>query len=227
MYNYLELVNDVNRRLNEVPLTSSNFASAVGFYADVKGYVNSSLNRINRENFEWPFNHQVYTETLVVNQTDYPYQADAKTVAFDTFLLKGEQSLGVSSKRLKVLDYEEYLNQFSDFEFNPEENANCPEFVVRNRNLSYTVSPPPDKAYTIRYEYYKLPVDLDQWDDVPTVPSQFRWVILEGAMYHAYMFRGALEEAAVSNQLFQAGIKDMRTLYTNRYEYVRSPVIRS
>ena len=35
-YNYLELVNQVNRRLNETELTSSNFPTATGFYAQVK-----------------------------------------------------------------------------------------------------------------------------------------------------------------------------------------------
>jgi hypothetical protein len=30
---FLQLVNQVNRRLNEVELTSTNFASATGFYA--------------------------------------------------------------------------------------------------------------------------------------------------------------------------------------------------
>ncbi len=60
-YTYLELVNDVNKRLNEVPLTSSTFAGATGYYADVKGYINSALNRINLEELDWPFNHVRYT----------------------------------------------------------------------------------------------------------------------------------------------------------------------
>lgn len=227
MYNYLELVNDVNRRLNEVPLTSSNFASASGFYADVKGYVNSAINRINREQFEWPFNHVTYTQVLTPNQSKYSYPSGVKSVAFDTFVLKGDSSLNVDSKRLRVLDYEQYLHEYADYEFNPDDHKDSPEFIVRNRDLSFTVAPPPDKAYEIRYEYYSFPTDLEDWDDVPTIPEQFKWVILEGAMYHAYMFRGGLEEASVSNQLFQAGLKDMRTLYINRTEYARSTVIRS
>jgi len=226
-YNYLELVNDVNKRLNEVPLTSSNFASASGYYADVKGYVNAALNRINREHFEWPFNHATTTQTLVIDQSKYSYPADAKIVAFDTFRLKGDDTLNVSSRRLKVMDYEEYLHNYPDYEFNPTDYQDQPEYVVRNRDLSFTIVPPPDQAYEVKYEYYRLPTDLSNWDDVPTVPEQFRWVILEGAMYHAYMFRGGLEEAAVSNQLFQAGMKDMRTLYINRYEYARSTVVKS
>lgn len=227
MYNYLELVNDVNKRLNEVPLTSSNFASATGYYSDVKGYVNSALNRINREEFEWPFNHATQTQQTVVDQSKYAYPLDAKSVAFDTFRLKGDQTLNVTSKRLRIMDYEEYLNNYADYEFNPSDYHDSPQYIIRNRDLSFTIAPPPDQVYDILYEYYRLPVDLENWDDVPTVPEQFRWVILEGAMYHAYMFRGGIEEAAVSNQLFQAGIKDMRKIYINRHEYARSTVVRS
>lgn len=223
-YNYLSLVNDVNKRLNEVPLTSSNFDGATGFYSDAKNYINASLNRINREHFEWPFNHVSYTETLTVNQSKYNYQSDAKSVAFDTFRLVGDDSLSVQSKRLKVMDYEEYLEKYTDYEFNPSDYADAPTHVVRNRDLSYTLLPPPDQTYDVKYEYYKLPVDLTSWDDVPTVPEHFRWVILEGAMYYAYMFRGSIEEASVSNELFKEGLKDMRTIFINRTEYVRSSV---
>ena len=53
-YNYLGLVNEVNRRLNEVELTSSNFASASGFYAQVKDSVNASIQEIDQEYPEWP-----------------------------------------------------------------------------------------------------------------------------------------------------------------------------
>ena len=48
-YNYLGLVNEVNRRLNEVELTSSNFDTAGGFYSSAKDAVNASLRHINHE----------------------------------------------------------------------------------------------------------------------------------------------------------------------------------
>ena len=225
--NFLSLVNDVNQRLNEVPLTSSNFAGATGYYADSKGYINSAINRINREEFEWPFNHETKTQTLVVNQIKYPYEANAKSVAFDTFRLKGDVALNTESRHLQVVDYEEYLHKYTDHEFHPEDYTDSPKGVFRARNLSFGVIPPPDQAYDVVYEYYKLPADLSNWDDEPSIPEQFRWVILEGAMHHAYMFRGGLDEAALADRLFTAGIKDMRKLYINRTEYARSTIIRS
>ena len=56
-YNFLGLVNEVNRRLNEVELTSVNFASAGGFYNTAKDSVNSALRHINHEESNWPWNH--------------------------------------------------------------------------------------------------------------------------------------------------------------------------
>ena len=42
-YDYIGLVNDVNRRLNEVELTATNFATATGEYSMIKDAVNASL----------------------------------------------------------------------------------------------------------------------------------------------------------------------------------------
>ena len=56
-YNFLGLVNDVNRRVNEVQLTSSNFATAKGFYDLGKDAVNYAIRYINQSEYEWPFNH--------------------------------------------------------------------------------------------------------------------------------------------------------------------------
>jgi len=219
---FLELTNDVLTRLNETPLTSTNFPTALGVYSDAKNYVNSSINRINREQFEWEFNHVTQDLTLVVGQSKYSFPADAKLVAFDSFVIKGNDALNVESQKLIVLDYEEYLEKYSDHEFRPTEYLDLPAYVVKRRDRSFTVTPPPDKAYVLRYEYYRLTSDLVDWDDETTIPDFMRWIILEGAMHQAYMFRGDLESAAMSDNMFRQGVKDLRVLSTNRYEYVRS-----
>ena len=56
-YDYIGLTNEVNRRLNEVELTSANFSTATGFYAHIKDAVNASIRDINHTHYEWPFNH--------------------------------------------------------------------------------------------------------------------------------------------------------------------------
>jgi hypothetical protein len=75
------------------------------------------------------------------------------------------------------------------------------------------------------YEYYTTTVELISATDVPTIPEIYRHVIVEGAMYHAYMFRSNEQAAAIALRKFEAGIKNMRTILINRYEYVRSTAI--
>lgn len=224
--NFLDLTNDLLKRLNETNLTQANFSTASNIHKDAQNHVNATINRIHREQFEWPFQHVRELLTCTPGEHRYAFPKLAKSVAFDSFRLKRDLTLNISGDKLKVLDYEEFISLYPDFEDDEPEQWGVPEFVVRNRDLSFTLYPIPREAYEVRYEYYELPVELSEWDSITTVPEFFRWVILEGATYYAYTFRGALEEAAAANTLFEEGLKDMRALFINRFEYVRSPVIR-
>ena len=109
-YDYLGLVNDVNRRLNEVELTSSNFAAATGEYSMIKDAVNSAIRYLNQHEYEWPFNHVETEETLTAGTVRYAYPADAKTLDMDSFRIKRDDTLGNDTKRLNIITYEEYLD---------------------------------------------------------------------------------------------------------------------
>ena len=226
-YNYLGLVNDVNRRLNEEPLTSANFAAVQGFYASAKEAVNSAIRAINFQQYEWPFNHVTAEDQLVAGTVRYPYPSDAKTIKFDSFRIQRDNDLNVKSRKLNQLDYEEYLDKFVDSEYNIDNDSvrTVPRHVFRTPDLNYGVYPPPDKDYTLIYEYYRLPVDLILASDVPTIPEQFRHVIVDGAMHHAYLFRSNMDAAMTAKAQFDAGIKQMRSIFINREEYVRSGFI--
>ena len=47
-YTYLDITNEVLARMNEVALTSSNFAAARGFQVQCKNAVNDAINYINQ-----------------------------------------------------------------------------------------------------------------------------------------------------------------------------------
>lgn len=225
-YDFLGLVNDVNRRLNEVELNATNFADAVGYYAQAKDAVNSALRHINFTQFEWPFNHVMQTETLSQGVTRYSFPADLKTVDMDTFRIKASTTFNNNSKKLRILSYEEYLDKYVDQEYNTQANGtDIPRFVFKTPDMGYGVSPAPKENYEIVYEYYRVPVDLIDATDVPGVPEVFRHIVTDGAMYYAYLFRSDLEAADRVLAKFEQGIRDMRTIYINRYEYVRSTVI--
>lgn len=224
-YNFLGLVNDVNRRLNEVELTQANFAGAVGFYATAKDAVNSAIREINQEQFEWPFNHVTYEQVLTPGQVRYNFQSGTKTLDMDSFRLKRNDTLGNETVRLKLLSYEEYLDKYVDYEYNTDEGVRTiPKYVFRTPSLEFGVVPPPDKAYSVDYEFYSNPPALSLYSDAPTVPEEFRYVIIDGAMVHAHTFRGDNESSELSRRAFKEGIKSLRSIYVNRYEYLRSTV---
>lgn len=225
-YNYIGLTNEVNRRLNEVELTSSNFSTATGFYAHIKDAVNSAIRDINHTHYEWPFNHVLAEETLTVGGTRYVFPSDASTIDFDTFRIKESATLSNDTVRLGVMTYDDYLQRFVDQEYSADTSKqDVPTYVFHAPSLEWGVVPAPDQAYAIAYEYYRIPVDLSSYTDVPSIPERFKQVILDGAMYHAYMFRSNEQAANIAKGKFEEGIKKMRILLINKYMYMQSTAI--
>ena len=144
----------------------------------------------------------------------------------DSFRIKKNTTLNVETKKLKAMDYQEYLERYVDHEYNTSTGIRTvPRYVVRTPSQEFVFIPSPDKAYEIIYEYYQNPVILEQASDVPSIPQEFRHVIVDGAMFYAYQFRGDTQSAQISQQKFEQGIKYMRSLYINRYDYLRSSMI--
>ena len=225
-YDYIGLTNEVNRRLNEIELTSSNFANATGFYAQIKDAVNSSIRDINQTHYQWPFNHVLAEETLSTGTTRYAFPSDAASIDFDTFRVKESSTLGNATVRLQVMSYEDYLNSAVDQEYSTDTSKqSVPAAVFQAPSLEWGVTPAPNQDYEIEYEYYRVPVDLISSTDVPSIPERFRHVIIDGAMYHAYMFRSNEQSANMAKSKFEEGLKRMRTLLINRYDYMRSTAI--
>ena len=226
-YDFLGLVNDINRRLNEVALTTANFANTTGYYSFAKEAVNSSIRHINQEEFEWPWNHVEEDLTLTASVSRYPYNVDTKTINFNTFRIKRNSTFGNDTVKLKVLSYEEYLDRFVDNEYNSSSTVEgVPEYIVRTPSREFILVPKPDKAYELVYEYYRLEYDLILDVDVSSLPESYRHVIIDGAMYYVHQFRGDTQQAQLSMTKFRDGIKYLRSLHTNRTDYVRDLRVR-
>lgn len=88
-YQYLDLVNKLCNRLNEVPLTSSNFASADGVYSDFKNAINQAIRDIcTQQDVEWPFLWQETTFTTTIGTQQYNKHASAVAIDWDSFYIK-------------------------------------------------------------------------------------------------------------------------------------------
>lgn len=221
-YDFIGLVNDLNRRLNEVELNSTNFATAQGYYNLSKDAVNASIRHIHQEEFEWPWNHREATEVLTPGEVRYSIPYDAKSVNMNTFRIVRDNALNVDTRKLKVASYEEYLDKYADYDYNSsEDKRDIPAYVAKTPSNELVIFPSANQAYEVVYEYFATGVDMVKATDVPVIPEAYRHVIVDGAMYYAYMFRGDGQAAQMSQAKFEQGIKNMRSLHINRTEYIR------
>ena len=223
-YTYLDITNEVLARMNEVALTAANFATARGFQVQCQNAVNDAINYINQREFGWPFTHATETQTLVAGQTRYTIPTDTQSIDYDTFRISKDDTLGVSGITLRILDYKEYTQKYIDQETTSDVGA-VPIYVFRTPDNNYGLYPYPDKAYELKYEYFQKPTALSAHGDVPTIPEQFRQVIVDGATAYSYQYRGEAQQYGINFARFEDGIKQMQTILLNRADYVRSTYI--
>ena len=224
MYNYLTLTNRVLSRMNEVTLTSGNFASARGFQVQCKDAVNDAINYINQREFQWPFNHAAGELTLTAGQTRYSLPVNMKVTNYDSFRIAKDASLNTQGESLKQMDYADYIDRYVGQEDDPNIEGGVPRYVVFTPDNGFLLYPYPDKSYVLRYDYFTQPTELTVWNDAPTIPENYKAVILDGATAYAYQYRGERDQYEANFLRFETGITQMQTLLINKQNSVRSTV---
>lgn len=219
---YISLCNQVLRRLNEVEISDSDFANVRGIQALVKDSVKAAVAKINQAEFEWPFNAAEHTQTLVAGQSEYTWPDYYKISDWNSFQLQKNDALDVDYTTLTYMDRDEWYSKHRDEDYKSGTAGKAqPTHVFPGHGNGFGVTPSPDKAYSVRFRYYLNYSDITDFDDVTRIPSSFDTVIVDGALYHLYMFKDNLEAAQAAFIAFERGIKDLQTLYINNYEYIR------
>ena len=223
---YLVYVNRVLRGFNEAELSSSNFATAGGFYADVKDAVNSSIQEIHQsEEYQWPFNISKGTVTLTADgEQEFELDASAILVDWSSFYIKN-QTIGseeINAQRIRPISLDEYRRHYKVQDDNKTSltDYSKPERLVRNLNNKLIVSPPANLAYEVEYDYWTVPTTLSAATDTTTIPDTYENVVVAGARYYAYMFRDNYESAAVELEKFNNGIDMMRRVLAPERPYI-------
>ena len=158
------------------------------------------------------------------NLERYSIPATSQSVDYDTFRISRDTTLAVAGTTLQIIDYKEYTQKYISQETTTSVGS-VPKFVFRTPDNNYGLYPYPDKAYELKFEHFIKPVALSASTDVPTVPEQFRQVIVDGATAYAYQYRGEAQQYGINFARFEDGIKQMQTLLINRADYVRSTYI--
>ena len=224
---YIDLCNQTLRRLNEVEIAEADFGSVRGVQALVKDAVKSAVAKINQAEFGWPFNAAEETDTLVVGQTEYTWPQYFKVADWNSFQIQENSSLGAGFKTLKFIEQDEWYSDYRDADYTAGTTGrDMPAYVFPSHGNGYGVSPSPNKAYTLKFRYFMNYSDITNATDVTRIPESYDTVLIDGAIYHMYMFKDNMESAQAAYMAFEKGIKDLQTLYINNNVSIRDTRIK-
>lgn len=221
---YMGLTNRVLRRLNETQLTSVTFASASGFHGQAKEAVNDAVNDILTAEKQWPFLRAAGTFDTVAGTDSYALPADMASVDWGSFWLEADVANDISAIKLRPVDVEYWEQRLLEQAKNATATSgrNKPEIVFQTKVPSIGLWKVPDDVYTINYTYWTINDELSAYTDETAIPDRYVKVIIDGAMWYAYMFRDNIESATKMEKKFKDGIERMRIELINRSQVMRS-----
>jgi hypothetical protein len=223
--------------MNEVPLTTSNFSSAIGVQAHAKDCINRAYLDIVLEEPQWPFLSvgdsgttdpmygNTYIET-VANTRWYELKPasdsildDYGSIDWDNFYLTTVGVTGESApytaKNLRFTTIEEWKDYFRASEnADDAEDANGgePKRVIRSPDgRMFGLSPIPDKVYRVWFYAYTQPTQLSAYSDEIVFPDVYKTVLLARARYFVHQFKEAVQPAALANEEYRRGLRLMKS----------------
>lgn len=245
---FLQATNEILVESNEVKLTSSNFAGAVGVQEYVKNKVNAAYMEICAAEEEWPwlsaaaantnepYQGNVYIET-VAGQRWYLLKTgstglatDYAKIDWDTFYLTEHQATGASSpydhKVLQYTAFDHWVQKYSKSEnqdVSGDQNYGLPERVVRSQDGRYFgLSPIPDGVYRVYFNAWVQPTALSAHGDTILIPDMFMPVLYDKVRYYMQLFKKDYQEATLAERAYEKGLKNMRRkLIGKQSDYMR------
>ena len=211
---YLQLTNELLRRLLETELDSTTFASARSTQATAKDMIRASVNEIHTLEKEWPFQYSTATQLLTAGTTEYQLPVGCKTPDWESFYVQKDDTLGVQTVPLEMISRDRWMKMYRPMDLDAGvEGIGVPSMVFDSsigQTRSFGITPSPDEAYTISFEYYRRADTLSAYDDEVLIPSQYDYVIVNGALKHFNAHKDNVEQVSYWNNEFKKSFNDMR-----------------
>jgi len=234
---YLDLTNELLRELNEVPLESGNFSTAIGVQAHVKDSLNKAYFDIINQEPQWPFltagesgevdpmYGNVYVET-VAGQRYYELKAssdsikdDYGSVDWDNFYITtvdvaGETApyVGNNLRFTTTQEWKSFRRIGENLDDADTQSYGEPDRVIRSPDArKFGLSPIPDKVYRVWFYAYNLPTKLVSFGDEIVFPEMYSVVLLARARYYIWQFKDNPQAAAFALDDYKKGLDSMRS----------------
>lgn len=219
---FISLTNQLLRKFNETQLTEGSFVGARGIQGRAQDAIQNTVDRINQQAWNWPFNGKSTQITLVEGQETYDWPSDLLRPEWESFQILRNDNFNISYKSLRFRDrqdvYERYRN---DDDASGTVGRNAPDYIFPSLSTGFGLTPSPDKAYELKFSYWANPSRLVQPLDEVTIPSQFDYVIISGAAVDMHNFYDNAEAASIMRQQYAQDLSIMRGLLLNNYNTLR------
>lgn len=204
---YLDLINNVLRRLREDTVTTANETD----YSSLIGDLVNDAKRVVEDSFDWT----ALRDSITVNTVS----------GTDVYSLTGSGDLAVvkdvmntTSKRFMHLRSKEYFNNVT---YNTTPQSGEPDYFTfvgtdSNRDLQVQVYPKPDAVYALRFDVVKPQSDLSSDSDSLSVPTN---PVVQLAYAMALRERGETGGQSAAEQFAVAAtsLSDAVAFDANRY----------
>lgn len=226
---YLSLTNQLLRRLNEGTLTSTDFASARSTQGTAKDAIMASIQEINAAEREWPFHYKTGSQVLVAGTMEYSFPTDLKTPDWESFYIEKDDTLGINTTPLEMIARDVWFKVHRPYDLDAGASGReAPYFIFDSSSgmaRSFGVTPSPDAAYTVKYEYYAIGDVLSAHDDLTSIPPRYDWVIINGALKHLNSAKDNLDQTTYWAEEFNKGINAMRHDLIPKKDDMRSTMV--
>ena len=132
-------------------------------------------------------------------------------------------------RTLKKIERDEYFNHGRDADANSlAAGRGMPDHIFMDhgvgsglsQDLYFGITPSPDKAYKVKFNYFAVPFKLSEYNDITRIPDNFEHVIVDGAVHFMFTFKENMDAGQLALMSFQQGIKEMQSQLINSYERI-------
>ena len=238
---YLDLTNEVLRELNEIPLTSANFSSAVGLQQFTKDAINKSIFDIANEEPQLPFFavgesgspdpfYGNVTVATVAGTSWYELKASSSSVQDDyasidwddfyltTINVSGESAPFVSRglQFFNLADWKRYYRDNENIDDADSQAYGEPCRVIKSPDgRKFGLSPIPDKVYNVHFYAFEKPTKLSAHGDTVVFPEQYTNVITAKTRYYVWQFKESPQQAAFAMDDYKKALRSMKSNLIN------------
>lgn len=223
MTTYIQLVNKLLRKVNEVEVSEAGFNDAIGVTAAAKDCIIDALDTIYNAKYKWPWMLRNQAYTLATNSSIIPIPSDYASIDWDSFVILPDPSNNFIGQWLKPINQEEYWkyhfiddqNKINQSGGNP--TGDYPRYIVTGLSgnsgtiQQSSVTPPNIIGHnlTIAFRYFRKPTRPVNANDVIDLPDDYQYVLYARALYYMYVFYDNTDRAAAMDADFKNVFNDM------------------